>query len=259
MASKETTLTDIVALLDQELQPQLFKDYCPNGIQVDASRSPAAPVKKIITGVTACQALIDRAVELQADAILVHHGYFWRGEEAVITGSKRRRIETLLANHISLIAYHLPLDGHPTLGNNAELARLMGWNVLGGLEPGARAIGNWGTTGCELSLAELGQSLAKTLHREPMLIAGGEHPIKTIAWCTGAAQGMIDKALKLGVDAFVSGEISESTVHFARENGIHYISAGHHATERYGVQALARWLHDETGVEHQFVDIDSPV
>lgn len=259
MASKETTLTDIVALLDQELQPQLFKDYCPNGIQVDASRSPAAPVKKIITGVTACQALIDQAVELQADAILVHHGYFWRGEEAVITGSKRRRIETLLANHISLIAYHLPLDGHPTLGNNAELARLMGWNVLGGLEPGARAIGNWGTTGHELSLAELGQSLANTLHREPLLIAGGEHPIKTIAWCTGAAQGMIDKALKLGVDAFVSGEISESTVHFARENGIHYISAGHHATERYGVQALARWLYDETGVEHQFVDIDSPV
>ena len=259
MASKETTLTDIVALLDQELQPQLFKDYCPNGIQVDASRSPAAPVKKIITGVTACQALIDQAVELQADAILVHHGYFWRGEEAVITGSKRRRIETLLANHISLIAYHLPLDGHPTLGNNAELARLMGWNVLGGLEPGARAIGNWGTTGHELSLAELGQSLANTLHREPLLITGGEHPIKTIAWCTGAAQGMIDKALKLGVDAFVSGEISESTVHFARENGIHYISAGHHATERYGVQALARWLYDEIGVEHQFVDIDSPV
>ena len=202
MASKETTLTDIVALLDQELQPQLFKDYCPNGIQVDASQSPAAPVKKIITGVTACQALIDRAVELQADAILVHHGYFWRGEEAVITGSKRRRIETLLANHISLIAYHLPLDGHPTLGNNAELARLMGWNVLGGLEPGARAIGNWGTTGHELSLAELGQSLANTLHREPLLIAGGEHPIKTIAWCTGAAQGMIDKALKLGGRCF---------------------------------------------------------
>lgn len=259
MASKETTLTNIVALLDQELQPGLFKDYCPNGIQVDASRSPDAPVKKIITGVTACQALIDQAVALQADAILVHHGYFWRGEDAVITGSKRRRIETLLANHISLVAYHLPLDGHPTLGNNTELARLMGWNIVGGMEPGARPVGNWGTTGRELSLTELGQELANTLRREPLLIAGGEHPIRTIAWCTGAAQGMIDKALNLGVDAFVSGEISESTVHFARENGIHYISAGHHATERYGVQALARWLHDETGVEHQFVDIDSPV
>ena len=259
MASKETTLTNIVALLDQELQPGLFKDYCPNGIQVDASRSPDAPVKKIITGVTACQALIDQAVVLQADAILVHHGYFWRGEDAVITGSKRRRIETLLTNHISLVAYHLPLDGHPTLGNNTELARLMGWNVVGGMEPGARPVGNWGTTGRELSLAELGQELANTLRREPLLIAGGEHPIRTIAWCTGAAQGMIDKALNLGVDAFVSGEISESTVHFARENGIHYISAGHHATERYGVQALARWLHDEIGVEHQFVDIDSPV
>ncbi len=258
--SQDMTLKEMVALLDQELQPGLFKDYCPNGIQVDASRAVDSPIKKIVTGVTACQALIDRAVELQADAILVHHGYFWRGEDAVITGIKRQRIETLLANNISLVAYHLPLDAHPTFGNNAELARLMGWDVVGGMEPGAKLpVGNWGTTGRKLSLDDLSQELSSKLGRDPLVIAGGNHPIKSIAWCTGAAQSMIDKALNLGVDAFVSGEISESTVHFARENGIHYISAGHHATERYGVQALARWLHDETGIEHEFVDIDSPV
>ncbi|MFK0569466.1 Nif3-like dinuclear metal center hexameric protein [Endozoicomonas sp.] len=254
------TLKEMVALLDQELQPGLFKDYCPNGLQVDASVAPDVAIKKIVTGVTACQALIDRAIELQADAILVHHGYFWRGEEAVITGIKRRRIEALLANNISLVAYHLPLDAHPVFGNNAELARLMGWDTVGGMEPGAKLpVGNWGTTGREMSLSDLRQDITNKLGREPLVISGGDHPVKTIAWCTGAAQSMIDKALSLGVDAFVSGEISESTVHFARENGIHYISAGHHATERYGVQALARWLHDETGIDHEFVDIDSPV
>lgn len=260
LALQEMALKEMVALLDQELQPGLFKDYCPNGIQVDASDTSGASIKKIVTGVTACQALIDKAVELQADAILVHHGYFWRGEDAVITGIKRKRIETLLANNISLVAYHLPLDAHPVFGNNAELARLMGWDTVGGMEPGARLpVGNWGTTGKKMSLEELSLDITSKLGREPLVISGGDHPVKTIAWCTGAAQSMIDKALSLGADAFVSGEISESTVHFARENGIHYISAGHHATERYGVQALARWLHDETGIEHEFVDIDSPV
>lgn len=253
-------IKELVALLDQELKPELFKDYCPNGLQVEASSGPDAKVKKIVTGVTACQALIDRAIELNADAILVHHGYFWRGEEAVITGMKRRRIQALLDNSISLMAYHLPLDAHPTLGNNAELARIMGWQVCGGLDPAARLpVGNWGKTDSALSLAELGTALGRLLGRTPLTIAGGDHNIKTLAWCTGAAHSMIDQALALGVDAFVSGEISESTVHFARENGIHYLSAGHHATERYGVQALARWLAQATGVEHEFVDIDSPV
>lgn len=260
ITSQDMTLKKMVALLDQELQPDLFKDYCPNGIQVDASSAGDSTIKKIVTGVTACQALIDRAVEFQVDAILVHHGYFWRGEDAVITGIKRQRIETLLVNNISLVAYHLPLDAHPKFGNNAELARLMNWDVIGGMEPGVKlSVGNWGATRKPLSLDGLSQEISSKLGRDPLVIAGGNHSIKTIAWCTGAAQNMIDNALNLGVDAFVSGEISESTVHFARENGIHYISAGHHATERYGVQALARWLHDETGIEHEFVDIDSPV
>ncbi len=257
-AAQETTLKELVALLNQELQPEQFKDYCPNGIQIEAA--PDTPVKKIVTGVTACQALIDRAIELKANLLLVHHGYFWRGEAPVITGMKRQRIQTLLANNISLVAYHLPLDAHPEFGNNVQLAKLMDWEVQGGMEPEARiSIGNWGSLQKTMTLEQLSQDISDKLGRRPLAIAGGDHPIKNLAWCTGAAHNMIDKALALGVDAFVSGEISESTVHFARENGIHYIAAGHHATERYGVQALARWLHEETGIEHEFVDIDSPV
>ena len=248
-------LKELLKKLDQKLQPELFKDYCPNGLQVEGCEE----IRKVVTGVTACLDLIDRAVEQKADAILVHHGYFWRGEAPVITGMKRRRVEMLLENEISLIAYHLPLDAHAELGNNARLASLMGWSVQGGLDDSKMPVGNWGKLSGKQTLDELGQDIENRLGRQPLLIPGGDHSIETIAWCTGAAQSMIDKALDLGVDAFVSGEISESTVHFARENGLHYISAGHHATERYGIQALGEWLARETGVEHKFIDIDSPV
>lgn len=250
------TLKQLVKILEDELQPGLFKDYCPNGLQVEGSEQ----IKRLVTGVTACQALIDKAVELKADAILVHHGYFWKGEDSAIVGMKKRRIETLLKHNISLIGYHLPLDGHQELGNNAQLARLLGWKTEGGMEPGkARSVGSWGKPETPVSLQALGNQIEEKLGRKPLLIAGGDHEIKTLAWCTGAAQRMIDLALDLKVDAFVSGEISESTVHFARENGIHYISAGHHATERYGVRALGEWLEENQGIEHTFVDIDSPV
>ncbi|WOG29192.1 Nif3-like dinuclear metal center hexameric protein [Endozoicomonas sp. 8E] len=250
------TPKQLVKILEDELQPGLFKDYCPNGLQVEGSEQ----IKRLVTGVTACQALIDKAVELKADAILVHHGYFWKGEDSAIVGMKKRRIETLLKHNISLIGYHLPLDGHQELGNNAQLARLLGWKTEGGMEPGkARSVGSWGRPEAPVSLEVLGKQIEEKLGRKPLLIAGGDHEIKTLAWCTGAAQRMIDLALDLKVDAFVSGEISESTVHFARENGIHYISAGHHATERYGVMALGEWLKEKQGIEHTFVDIDSPV
>ena len=249
-------LNDLVKMLDDELQPWHFKDYCPNGVQIEG----CSQVSKVVTGVTACLDLIEKAIELEADALLVHHGYFWRGEAAHITGMKQRRIKKLLENNISLLAYHLPLDAHSSLGNNAQLARLMGWQVIGGLEPDAKyPVGNLGKTAKPATLDELGQNIEAQLKRPPLLISGGSQPIHTIAWCTGAAQSMIDKALEAGADAFVSGEISESTVHFARENGIHYISAGHHATERYGVQALADWLAQKAGIKHEFVDIDSPV
>ena len=250
------TLKKMIAMLDSELTPEYFKDYCPNGLQVEGRSS----VSKVVTGVSACQALIDYAVEQQADAILAHHGYFWRGENAVISGMKQRRIATLLKNNISLIVYHLPLDAHPQLGNNAQLAKLMGWSIKGGLEPTHNhSIGNWGETAQPLTVQAFSEQLEKTLKRPPLVIEGGSHLIQSIAWCTGAAQNMIDKALALGVDAFISGEISESTVHFARENGIHYFSAGHHATERYGVQALGEWLEKTSAIKHQFIDIDSPV
>ncbi|WP_306670844.1 MULTISPECIES: Nif3-like dinuclear metal center hexameric protein [unclassified Endozoicomonas] len=250
------TLKQLVKILDDELQPGLFKDYCPNGLQVEGSDQ----VKHLVTGVTACQDLIDRAIELNANAILVHHGYFWKGEDSAIVGMKKRRIETLLKHNISLISYHLPLDGHQELGNNAQLAKLLCWKTEGGMEPGKnRSVGNWGAPVAPVSLEALGEQIEEKLGRKPLLISGGDHEIKTLAWCTGAAQRMIDLALDLKVDAFVSGEISESTVHFARENGIHYISAGHHATERYGVRALGEWLQEKQAIEHTFVDIDSPV
>lgn len=249
------TLSALMQKLDDELKPDLFRDYCPNGLQVEGCQN----VSKIVTGVTACQALIDKAVELKADAVFVHHGYFWKGESATITGMKRRRIETLLKNNISLIVYHLPLDGHPTMGNNVQLANLLGWTVEGGMDSTMRPVGSWGKTEKALTVTKLSQQLQSKLGREPLVIEGGNHKINRIAWCTGGAQKMIENAYALNVDAYVSGEISESTVHFARENGIHYFSAGHHATERYGVQAVGAWLEQECGINHTFVDIASPV
>ncbi|MDD7805413.1 MAG: Nif3-like dinuclear metal center hexameric protein [Endozoicomonas sp. (ex Botrylloides leachii)] len=250
------TLKEIVDCLNTVLCPQLFKDYCPNGLQVEGR----AKVTKIISGVTACQALIDAAIEQQADAILVHHGYFWRGEEAALTGMKKRRLSALLKHDISLIVYHLPLDAHATLGNNVQLAKQMNWPIKGAMpSEKEHAIGNWGELNQPMTLTELGLQLEQVLGRTPLIIEGGNHLVNSIAWCTGAAQSMIDKALTLGVDAFISGEISEATVHVARENNIHYVSAGHHATERYGVQALGHFLAEKFGVGHQFIDIDSPV
>ncbi|WP_322740957.1 Nif3-like dinuclear metal center hexameric protein [Endozoicomonas gorgoniicola] len=249
------SLKRLMEKLDDELQPGLFRDYCPNGLQVEGKQD----INRIVTGVTACQALIDKAIELQADAVFVHHGYFWKGEDATITGMKRRRVEALLRHNISLIAYHLPLDGHPTMGNNAQLATLMQWSTEGGMDSAPRPIGNWGTVRKTQTVKALSEQLQQQLGREPLVIEGGSHDIKTVAWCTGGAQKMIEQAHALGVDAYVSGEISESTVHFARENGIHYFSAGHHATERYGVQAVGAWLEQEYDIEHLFVDIPSPV
>ncbi|AMO58028.1 metal-binding protein [Endozoicomonas montiporae] len=249
------SLKELMNKLEGELQSGLFRDYCPNGLQVEGKQE----INRIVTGVTACQALIDKAIELKADAVFVHHGYFWKGEDATITGMKRRRVEALLKHNINLIAYHLPLDGHPTMGNNAQLAKLMNWSTEGGMDATTRPVGSWGKLGKVQTVAELSQQLEQQLGREPLVIEGGTHDIETIAWCTGGAQKMIEEALALGVDAYVSGEISESTVHFARENGIHYFSAGHHATERYGVQAVGAWLEQECGVEHIFIDIASPV
>lgn len=249
-------LKELNLYLDERLEPEMFRDYCPNGLQVEGKGS----VSKLITGVTASQALIDQVIRDKADAILVHHGFFWKGEDSCITGVKKRRIQALLENNISLIAYHLPLDAHPEIGNNACLGKLLGINITGGLEPdNPRSIGNVGELDQAISVQAFSDRIRSALNRPPLLITGGEHLVKTIAWCSGGAQGYIEKAIAQGVDAYLSGEISEPTVHHARENGIHYFSAGHHATERYGVQALGEELALHFGIEHQYVEIDNPV
>lgn len=245
----------LLAELNQLLQPQYFKDYAPNGLQVQGRES----IQTLVTGVTATRALIERAVALKADAIFVHHGYFWRSEDPAITGMKYQRVKLLLDHGINLFAYHLPLDAHPELGNNAQLGKLLGFKTEGGLQPGEQhPIGNVGVLDAPLALAQLEALVAARLGRPPLAISGGDHPIKRVAWCTGGAQGYIEQAVALGADAYISGEISEQTVHVARECGIHYLAAGHHATERGGARAVGQYLAQKFQLDHQFVDIDNP-
>lgn len=251
-----TLLRDVLALLDRTLEPSRFNDYCPNGLQVEGR----AEVRKVVTGVTASQALIDVAIERGADAVLVHHGYFWKGEDARVTGMKRARLKKLLDHDISLLAYHLPLDAHPELGNNAQLARVLGWTIDGPLEPGnPRSIGNTAVLPAPVTAEALAAHVARCLGRPPQLVGGGPALLRRVGLCTGGAQGYIDQAIALGLDAYVSGEISEQTVHAAREGGIHYLACGHHATERYGIKALGEFLQQQAGIEVEFVDIDNPV
>ncbi len=246
---------DLDRHLNELLEPQAFKDYCPNGLQVEGMR----PVDKLVTGVTASQEFLDAAIAVNADAVLVHHGYFWKGEDQRITGMKRRRIAALLEAGVSLWAYHLPLDAHPVLGNNAQLARKLGWRMTGPLRDEPRPIGNLGSTAAPQDARSLQVQMQQILDFEPIHVAGGPESISTIAWCTGAAQGMIHDAAAAGADAFVTGEISEPTAHAALELGIHFFAAGHHATERYGVQAVGEHLVAEFGLEHQFIDCPIPV
>ncbi len=251
-----TQLSELMAHLEGLLEPARFQDYCPNGLQVEGR----GEVARLVTGVTACQALVDAAIDWQADAILVHHGYFWRGEDPCVTGMKRRRLASLLANDISLIAYHLPLDAHPELGNNACFGRLIDVadvaSLAGGSEEG---VGNVGTLGEPVEVAQLLERLADLTGRAPLHVGPDGGQVSRVAWCTGAAQGYIDAAVAASADVFITGEVSEQTVHIAREEGIHFIAAGHHATERYGVQAVAQNLVERFGIEHRFIDIDNPV
>lgn len=248
--------TKLANKLDALLEIHQFKDYCPNGLQIEGVEE----IKKIITGVTANQALIDQAITENADAILVHHGFFWQGESPQITGMKYKRISALIKHNINLFAYHLPLDVHLTLGNNAQLASMLGIKDRRPLEPwNKRSVGRVGKFEVGITIEELMYRLGSTLARKPLHIAGGPKIIKTIAWCTGAGQDLIDVAAEQGIDAFISGEISERTVHTALEMGIHYFAAGHHATERYGVQALGKWIESETDLSVKYIDIHNPV
>jgi dinuclear metal center YbgI/SA1388 family protein len=244
---------ELVDHLDRLLEPGKFRDYCPNGLQVEGR----ATVRRIVTGVTASQALLDAAVASAADTIIVHHGYFWKGEDGRLTGLRKQRLGTLLAHDINLLAYHLPLDAHPQLGNNAQLAAALGFVPEGRF--GEQDIAWFGRLAEECTAAVLAERIGRVLARQPLLMAGDGRPLRRIGWCSGGAQGYFEAAIALGLDAYVSGEISEPTVHLARESGVAYLACGHHATERFGVQALAAHLTETCGLDCQFVDIDNPV
>ncbi|MEQ8956069.1 MAG: Nif3-like dinuclear metal center hexameric protein [Gammaproteobacteria bacterium] len=241
--------------LNKLLKPDLFSDYCPNGLQVEGQ----AEISRLVTGVTASQALIEAAIAEQADAILVHHGYFWKGESQTVTGIKKNRIVKLLQNNISLFAYHLPLDVHEELGNNVQLARLLGIEIEGSIyKQNNFPLVLRGRLTQPMTRDEFGDYVGGVLSRKPVVVPGTSERIETIAWCTGAGQGFIDIAAAAGVDAYLTGEISEPTTHVARESGMNFFAAGHHATERYGVQAVGLRMAELFPIEHQFIDIDNP-
>ena len=250
-----TSLNDIAIYANRYLEIEHFKDYSPNGLQVESTR----PIRRLISGVTASQALIDAAIEDEGDALLVHHGYFWRNEAATISGMKARRLRTLLSRDIGLLAYHIPLDAHDTVGNNVQLAKRLGISLSGcfGDFNGVPLARHGTLPPC--SADALARNIERILSRPPQLIAGGGASIKTVGLCTGAAQDYIEDAVRLGLDAYISGEISERTVHIAKEEGIHYYAAGHHATERYGVQALGEHLAEHFRIAHRYIEIDNPV
>jgi dinuclear metal center YbgI/SA1388 family protein len=244
---------DLVRYLDELLGASAIKDYCPNGLQVEGS----PVVSRAVFAVTASLAVVERAAAEGAQALIVHHGYFWRGEDPRIIGPRRRRLAELLAADINLIGYHLPLDLHPELGNNAQLGRRMGWTVM--QTGGDRGLISMTTLPEPMTATQLGRHLQAGLEREPLLVGDLSCSITRVAWCTGGAQDMLEAAIDLGAEAFISGEISERTTHLAREAGVVYAAAGHHATERYGIQALGHHLAERFGIDALFVDDPNPV
>lgn len=246
---------ELLAAFDAELQPERFKDYGPNGLQVEGR----ARIGSIVSGVTASRALIEAAIEAGADAIFVHHGLFWRGQDGTVTGWMKQRLRLLLAHDINLFAYHLPLDAHPTLGNNAQLARVLGLQATGRF--GEQELGFIGgrAEGDKFDSAEaLAAHVGSALNRPVVLVQPAQAAIEKIAWCTGGAQGYFEDAIAAGAQAFITGEISEPQAHYARECGVAFLACGHHATERYGAPALAGHVAAQLGLAHRFIDIDNP-
>ncbi len=235
------------------LQTGLFKDYCPNGVQVEGR----AEVRRIATGVTASQQVLDEAIAWGADAVLVHHGYFWRNEDATIVGIKKRRIAQLLRNDVSLLAYHLPLDAHAELGNNAQLGKLLGLVEQGRF--GEQNIAWLGSLGQVQTLAQFTRQVAHALDRTPQVIGDADKILRKVAWCSGGAQGYFEAAIAQGADAYITGEISEQNFHLAQESGVAFIAAGHHATERFGIRALGEHLARQFDLEHRFFDQPNPI
>lgn len=248
-----TALYKIIDYCNKRLDIGAFEDYCPNGLQLEASRN----IERIVTGVTASRALIAAASKVGADLLLVHHGYFWKNEAPALTGMKGRRVQALYAANMSMAAYHLPLDAHVELGNNARLGVLLDC-------PEPQAVSDngllWGAEFPDgLPLNALLTRIHALTRREPLLLSGGRHDVHRLAWCTGGAQSWVDKAADMGFDTFITGEVSESSFHIAAERKIHFIAAGHHATERYGIQALGAELENKFNIKHEFIDIPNPV
>ncbi len=249
-------MTDVKTLghaFDALLQPEKFRDYGPNGLQVEGDRE----VRLLVSGVTASRALIEAAIDAQADAIVVHHGLFWRGQDGRVTGWMRERLRLLLGHGIHLFAYHLPLDAHPELGNNAQLARVLGLQADGRF--GEQDLGFVGAAANTWDRPQaLAEHVAAVLGRPVTCVGGSDRPVRRVAWCTGGAQGYFDSAIAQGVDAFITGEISEPQAHLARETGVAFLACGHHATERYGVPALGAHVAQALGIAHRFIEIDNP-
>jgi dinuclear metal center YbgI/SA1388 family protein len=262
---------ELNAYLEGVLEPARFRDYCPNGLQVEGRTE----IRRIVCGVTASQALIDAALAQGADALLVHHGWFWKNEDGRVTGFRKRRLQTLLAHDINLFAYHLPLDAHAEFGNNAQLGKRLGFEATGrfaeqdigflgvpsaptaGVVPPAPTAG--AVPPAPTFAAEIAARVENVLGRAPLLVGDSRREVRKLAWCSGGAQGYFEQAILAGADLYISGEISEQTVHLARESGVPYLAAGHHATERYGAMALGEHLAARFGLACEFVEIDNPV
>lgn len=242
---------ELIAHLHQLLDVDQYQDYAPNGLQVEG----AEQLSRIVLGVTANQALIDAAIDYKADAIIVHHGYFWKSESPTITGMKYQRIKKLIQNNINLVAYHLPLDGHEKYGNNAQLGKI--WQ-LDDITPSPGLV-RLGRLQSPMPIDMFKQRVTDTLDRSPLHLPGGPEQVQTIAWCSGGAQGYIQQAIDWQADVYISGEVSEQTTHIAKESGIHYLAAGHHATEIWGVKALGNYIQDQFGLECLFVECANPV
>lgn len=249
---KSVNRSELGHALDALLDAGRFRDYCPNGLQVEGRDE----VRCIVSGVTASLAVIEAAAEAQADALLVHHGLFWKGDDMRVIGPRKRRLELLLAHGINLFAYHLPLDAHVDLGNNAQLGKRLGFRTTGWFAE--QDIGFIGDVDTPLTAEALGARVSGALGRTALVVGPLRREVRKIAWCSGGAQGYFEAAIAAGCDAFLSGEISEQTTHLAREAGVPYIAAGHHATERFGVQAVGGWLASSYGIEHRFIDDDNP-
>ena len=246
------TRNEIESYLATLLALERFKDYGPNGLQVEGR----AEVRRLVSGVTASRALIDAAIDAEADAILVHHGLFWRGQDGRLVGWLAERVKRLMAHGINLFAYHLPLDAHAEFGNNAQLGLQLG--LIADARFGEQELGFAGPAVQERSLSALAQRVHAVLAREPLVLPGDGRALKRIGWCTGGAQGHFEAAIAAGVDAFVTGEVSESQAHLARETGVAFLACGHHATERFGAPAVAAHVAERFGIEHRYIEIENP-